>query len=365
MKNLKHITVTCTFLAILMGLFAASLLKPSTDVSRSERRRLAQFPEFSAEEVFGASFMKGFDDYATDQFFGRETFRSVKAVFDREVLRKSDTNKLFMRGDDVFKIEYPLHEDKVTSLAARLTALRDKYMQGMNVYYTIVPDKNYFLPADGGYLTLDYDRLRDLMQEGMTGMTYIDLFGTLSLEDYYNTDGHWRQERLSPIARALGDGMGHDLGFNLDNYEAHSFDKFYGAYYGQSARQLTPDTLVWLENDITRNAIVESYDQSQLPMYNLEDLDGMDAYDLYLHGMQPLLFLTNPMAQTEKKLILFRDSYGSALAPVLLEDYSKITVVDLRYIQPDILGQFIDFGDDTDVLMMFSATIINNSDIIR
>jgi len=364
MTKLKYIVTTCTFLAILLGLFAANLINPDLAVSQSERRRLAQFPKLSAEKVFDASFMKSFDDYSTDQFIGRETFRSVKAIFDHSILRKSDTNGLFIVGEDVFKIEYPLREDKVISLAARLTKLREKYMPGMDVYFTIVPDKNYFLSASDGYLVLDYERMRDLMLDGMVDMQYIDLFSVLSLEEYYNTDGHWRQERLSPIAEALGAGMGHALGFDSGDYEAHSFDRFYGAYYGQSARNLTPDILTWLENDITRDAIVESYNASILPMYNIDSLDGLDAYDLYLHGMQPLLFLTNPHATTDKELILFRDSYGSSLAPVLLEDYAKITLVDLRYIHPDFLRQFIEFGDQ-DVLMMFSATIVNNSDTIR
>ena len=368
MESLKHKITTFTFLALLIGLFVANVLKPDTALSRSERRELAQFPAFTMKRALDASFMEDFDKYATDQFIGRETFRSIKATFDRVALGKLDTNGLFMVKDDIFKIEYPLHEDKVLALGARLTALRDKYMQGMNVYYTIVPDKNYFLPNNGQHLIMDYDRMRDLMVANMPGMTYIDLFGALSLDDYYNTDGHWRQERLAPIATALGAGMGHDLGFDLDDYTAHSYDQFYGAYYGQAARKLMPDTLVWLENAVTQGAIVESLDAQgrlqPITMYNTERLTEMDSYDVYLHGMQPFMVLTNLMAETDRELLLFRDSYGSALAPVLLEDYAKITLIDLRYLHPDLLGYLIDF-DQQDVLMMYSTTIVNQSDMIR
>jgi len=300
-------------------------------------------------------------------------------VFDREVVRKLDTNGLFMVGEDVFKIEYPLREDKVTALTKKLVSLRETYMKDMEVHYTIVPDKNYFLPNDGQFLILDYERMRALMADGMTNMEYIDLFDTLSLDAYYYTDGHWRQERLGNVLAVLSDGMGFDFPatigghstkssmIELNGYERQSYDRFYGAYYGQSARQLTPDVLVWLENETTRNAIVTDPTQpnlGNLPVYRPEGLEGMDAYDLYLHGAQPLLVLENPNATVEKELLLFRDSYGSSLAPLMLESYSKITLIDLRYIQPQLLGQFIEFGGQ-DVLFMYSATIINNSDIIR
>jgi len=367
MERIKAIVMSTAFLAVLLGLFAANLIKPDTALSYSERRHLAQFPSATFDRVMDASFMKDFDSYAADQFLWRDEFRAVKSAFDGMVWRKLDTNGLFMVNEDVFKIEYPLREDKAISLTRKLNALREMYLQEMDVHFAIVPDKNYFLPDNGKYLLLDYGRMRDLMIEHLPDMQYIDLFSTLTLEDYFNTDGHWRQERLAPVMAALGEGLGIDMPFDAAAYTAQSYDKFYGAYYGQSARRLTPDTLVWLENEATRNTVVQALTADgivKVPMYHLPGLDGMDAYDLYLHGAQPLIFLTNETAATNRELILFRDSYSSSLAPLLMEFYAKVTLVDLRYIQPSLLGDYIKFAEQ-DVLIMLSATIVNNSDIIR
>ena len=49
---------------------------------------------------------------------------------------------------------------------------------------------------------------------------------------------------------------------------------------------------------------------------------------------------------------------------MLLSGYSRITLVDIRYIQPDYLGQFIDF-ENCDVLFLYSSLVLNNSDTLK
>lgn len=70
------------------------------------------------------------------------------------------------------------------------------------------------------------------------------------------------------------------------------------------------------------------------------------------------------MASSSKELVLFRDSFGSSIAPLLLEGYSKITLVDIRYIHPDYLEQYMDFTD-CDVLFLYSTLVLNNSDTLK
>jgi len=81
---------------------------------------------------------------------------------------------------------------------------------------------------------------------------------------------------------------------------------------------------------------------------------------MFLGGADALLTIENPNAVTNKELILFRDSFGSSLAPYLAEGYQKITMVDIRYIQPEMLGYFIEF-EGQDVLFLYSTLILNNS----
>jgi len=365
---MKNKAVVVSFLLVLFALFAANLIVPDQALSYGERRRLAQMPALSVKSVFSGEFMEKFDTYSTDQFVWREPFRRVKTFADRSIFLKRDTNGLFQVQGGIFSIEYPLRGDKVSRMCSRFNALYDRYLVGMNVYYSIVPDKNYFLPDDGSYLVMDYDRMAELVCAGMPkDAQYVDLFGALKLENYYGSDGHWRQETLKPVVDTLYGAMGIAAAFDPAQYEHRSYAPFYGAYYGQLAGMAEPDTIIWLENDITRGAAVTSLSfpgREDLTVYNEEGLGGMDSYDVFLYGAQPLITLDNPLCASGRELILIRDSYGSSLAPLLLEGYSRITLVDLRYITQELLANYIEF-DDQDVLCVFSTTIINNSDIIR
>ena len=86
--------------------------------------------------------------------------------------------------------------------------------------------------------------------------------------------------------------------------------------------------------------------------------DGNAGYDFFLSGTRALLRIDNPNASTDEELIIFRDSFGSSLSPLLVEGYKSIYIVDIRYVMPDMLGMMIDF-EGKDVLMMYSALVLN------
>ena len=74
--------------------------------------------------------------------------------------------------------------------------------------------------------------------------------------------------------------------------------------------------------------------------------------------------MENKNAKNDKELVLFRDSFGSSLAPLLTEEYAKITLVDLRYIDSNYLGKVVEFTNK-DILIMLNTQTINNSYMLR
>ena len=68
--------------------------------------------------------------------------------------------------------------------------------------------------------------------------------------------------------------------------------------------------------------------------------------------------IDNPNALTEDELIVFRDSFGSSILPLIAEAYRTVYVVDIRTVSPATLGSVIDFSGK-DVLFLYSTTVLN------
>ena len=133
--------------AFLILMTALCFFTPSEEMSVSERRKLKQFPEVSVERILSGKFMGEFEDYAADQFPMRETWRSIKANLVTKVFRQSENNDLYYQDGHLTKIEYPLNEDSLRRAAGIFKKLYTEQMEGKNcnVYFSLIPDKNYFL----------------------------------------------------------------------------------------------------------------------------------------------------------------------------------------------------------------------------
>lgn len=367
MKKFKNIVVTVILSSFILALSVFAWVKPFDEFSLTERRPLAKFPELSFSTLVSGAFMKNFESYTLDQFPLREFFRTVKAQSEIGLLNKKSNNGIVKKDGYITKIEYPLNEDSVENAANKFNNVYEKYLKetNTNVYFSIIPDKNYYLIGDDkNYLSLDYEKLVTDITEKISYMKYIDIFSELSVESYYKTDSHWTQEKILPVAKKLAGEMGIEL---KAQYEELSPDKsVYGVYYGQYAiGSIMPDSLIVLTNGYTDNSKVTDYQNNRtIPVYDFAKADGRDFYETFLGG--PLSFVTieNENATTDKELVMFRDSFGSSLAPLFIEGYKKITLIDIRYIHPNMLSQFIEFNNQ-DVLFIYSTSVLNNSETLK
>lgn len=340
----------------------SNIIKTDGAFSYSERRKLAGFPQFSFEKLFSGDWFEEFEKYSLDQFVFRDGFRTIKAIGTFYLFNQKDNNGIYIVDGNISKYDYPLNEKSVINAAEKLNEVYEKYLQGMNVSYALIPDKNYFLAAGNGYLGIDYDRMQKIMNQNIENMKYIDLFGSLAIEDYYKTDIHWSQDKILKATNKLLNELGSDIQIDESQYSRKELYPFYGSYYRQLALNIAPDKLVYMTNDLLEKAVVYDYEsKTYSDIYMPERFNGMDSYDVFLSGAKALITIENPESTTDRELILFRDSFGSSIAPFLLGGYDKITLVDLRYIYTDLLGEYIEFSEKQDVLFLYNTQIINNS----
>jgi len=365
--TLKNKFIIIIFAGILLTCCFLSLTKPDTDISKSERRKLAQKPEFSLKSLFNGSYTSKLENYSVDQFVFRDQFRSVKAVAGKYIFQTLDNQGIYISKGHACKMEYPLNESSVLSFSDKLNKLQKTYFQNTNVYYTIIPDKNYLLAPITNHLYLDYERIESLLAENITDMTYIPLMETLTLDMYYKTDSHWKQETLESVADTLAKGLGLTENPFPKEYEIARISPFYGVYYGQAALPLSPDTISYLKTPVTENALVYNIEKNPeiaVDVYDLSKAKSNDPYEIFLSGAAAFVSVENPLNTGGRELIIFRDSYASSLIPMMLDAYSKITLIDTRYMNPSLIPQFLSI-DNQDVLFIYSTTIVNQSSILR
>ena len=232
----------------------------------------------------------------------------------------------------------------------------------------------------GDFIGIDFDHhdvqfvLRTYNTKGWTfdavaselgWVTYVDISDLLTVGDYYRTDTHWRQEKILRVAQRLCDAMNTGAFVDSELTAVPVERPFYGVYYGQAALPMDPETIYTMENALLSDCTVFNFETGKTTgIYDMDKLQSRDLYDVYLSGAAALLQITNPNAATTRELVVFRDSFGSSLTPLLLKDYAVVTVVDTRYIAPRLLGEYLEF-DDQDVLFLYSTSILNNSQTIK
>lgn len=353
------------FVFILASLFGMNIVAKDQDLSYSERRKLEQMPEWSKEGILSGDYMEGFEDYALDQFVFRDSFKSVKSYMELYGFWKNDVNGIYVYDDYLIKRVEKYNPDSTVKFTEYIKDMANRFSDNSNIYYMIIPDKNYYV-ADESYQTIDYKEVFDTIDEELSGFTLINAKNLLTLDDYYKTDTHWRQEMLGSLLAEIDELMNLDIDFDITEYEANEYEEFYGVYAGQSGLGVVSEKLIYLSKDLMDSVVVTNYEslEQEHSVYELEMLEGMDSYDVFLGGAAALITIENNEEDNDKELIIFRDSFGSSIAPLLIEGYAKITLVDTRYMSSAILDQYIEFGDQ-DVLFMYNTEVVNSSQMLR
>ena len=165
--NVKNAVITIIFVSVLVITMIVNIAKKDGTISISERRKLEQFPSFSIYKLFNGKFFEKFDKYTTDQFTYRDNLRKLKVETELNIFKKKDYNNLYEYNGYIINQEYPLNEKSIENISNKVKQIANQYLtENNNVYFTIVPDKNYFVNKDN--LKLDYNKMEDMLKEDLT-----------------------------------------------------------------------------------------------------------------------------------------------------------------------------------------------------
>lgn len=336
------------------------------EVSKEERRKLRQFPQMTEKRIMDGQFQADLEPYLADQIPLRSLFLRTSSKLQKTLYLHLDDKGIISWHGHLISLEQVVNENSLDYAASTLEKIDEKYLKGTDcrVYLSIIPDKAYFVD-DPEYALMDYEELMNRVLEKTSFARYISILDTLDLDCYYSTDSHWNQTRILDAAEALAKGMNITIDQNLE--EKTLLKNFKGVYAGQSAWKADEDQLAVLESKQMKDWTVTSYASGKperVSVYDLEKADAMDPYDVYLSGAAGLITIDNPHGAKGRELVLFRDSFGLSIAPLLAGGYERTTIIDIRSLPVSTIGKYVNFTSQ-DVLFLYSTSVLNHSSAFR
>lgn len=348
------------FLAFIAMFFLLNIFVPDRDFSEQENRSLQTRPQFSLEALFGGKYTTDFEKYCSDQFVLRDQWIALKARL--ELLQgKSENNGVFLCEN-----ERLLEAFTAPSLSDLDTRIRAVNTLAENL---TVPVSFALIPGAAEYY-------RDLLPAGVQNDSQVDVinyvYGAVTAETpdiagslaqhtdeyiFYRTDHHWTTLGAYYGYAAICECYGIPTP-TLESYEQRAVvsDSFYGTTYSSSGfAWVQPDTMeIFLSQP--ENVTVERYEGDEpavIPLYDESKLEVKDKYSFYLGGNTPRLVLDTGL-DDKPVLLIIRDSYCDSLTPFLLEDYSEIHILDLRYYR-DSIASYVESNNIDSVLVIYSV----------
>lgn len=349
------------FLAFIGVFFILNLVLPDRQFSEQENRYLQMKPEFSFKSLFSGDYTSKFETYTTDQFTLRDEWITLKAASEL-ALGKQENNDVHLCENGTLIEGYERPEN--SALDANMSALNALVENtDAQVYFALIPDKSDLYasllpknaPNDSEKEVIDYCYAQ-------SNATNVDMYSALRAHTdeyiFYRTDHHWTSLGAYYGFSALAESMGFDYPA-LDSYaDRHVIsEEFYGTTWSSSGFSwVGPDTMEIFVNE-PEGLKVTSYPEGspvEGKLYDFSFLEKKDKYSTFMGGNCPLHEIVTG-TEGKPSLLIIRDSYTDSLLPLLLDDFSEIHVLDLRYYRAS-LKSYIEQNDFDSVLVCYSVS---------
>lgn len=390
---------------IMMFFFVSMFFTTNGGVSQQEKRKLASFPkisEMTSEDLLSGTYFSKIDEFYKDNFVHRDQFlalsdsidglKGVESEIKMTVVSNNATNQGATSKDDdsdsdkdmyknveqigtLLSIDnivceaYGFNEPTINDYAETIKKFGDT-LKGANVYNILVPTHIEFaLPSKYQNLSAKEKPAIDLVNSKIgNNVTPVDAYSILKKHKteyiYFKSDHHWTQ--LGAYYAYTKYCEAADLKpFKLKDYPLKKVEGFLGTYYSASKDQKLaddPDVVEYrpVGADLTAtiyedSSLTKSFEASPYSDYST----GSNAYGTFLHGDNPLTIIKNPDVDSSKKVVVIKESYGNAFAPLLTQNYSEVYVIDPRYFNGN-LNDFIKEHEIKDVIFINNMVAVGS-----
>ena len=415
-----HLIKAASFLVMLyVGAIIAFSIPMRPDYSASEKRNLAQFPEFNKEALYSGDYFNDINTWFSDTFpfrdFLTQTGTKIKNLYGFNSINiHGDVEK----GDDIpdGPLEIPSTEPGAEAETTEPTEPRDEetdvQTQSLGAiivagdagyeYYTYSKDlaprfinsvSNIKSSVNGNPdvyalvvptsidITLN-DNLRD--QIGSADQKKALEFFNSSFRDVTAVDGIFKAERMHRKEytyfrtdhhwTALGAYYAYEQyciekgikPIPLSKYETVTYDNFLGTFYSGSKQTSlmaeNPDYVTAYQpfNDVNCHIVEADGDEFDWKVVaDVTNYDRGSKYLTFIGGDNAITTITNNDNPNGETCVVIKESYGNAFVPFLIPHYSTVYVIDPRHYK-GTLSEFTSDKEIDDVVFIANISTTRN-----
>ena len=371
------------------------LVAPKQTFSENENRALASWPVYSFTALKDGSYMSGVQTYLSDHFPLRDPFMTLKTKYEM-LTGREEINDIYLAKDGYYIEAYktPKQQKKIITQFQKLQdAITTDAKQNVRVMLvpTAISSYNAKLPncaPDRGIL-----RQVDTMNEiyaALPNMQKVDAWSALqtaaaqeadnagnaqSMADaedvgsdtaaatglYYHTDHHWTTHGAYVGYQAYCGAAGLSSIPEADFQKTCVTTDFHGTIFSKLHDSTVPGDAITLYENPANRLTVSYPDTGEVTdtLYNRDYLAQKDKYSMFLNNLHPLVEITNETADSDRQLVLIKDSYANSMVPFLVNHYQKIYVFDTRYYRFGPSSFINEHPEVTDVLLLYNMNTID------
>lgn len=353
MKKKEAVLITVIFSALLLIPLIATVITPTRDFSEWENRNLAQAPEISAERIFSGQFGEDAKNFFTDQFVARDFWNKLKRGVD-SVLLIRESDGVYIGKNALFDIPDKVDDEKFEKNISAINEFCKRFDVSSSVI--LVPSSGALFPEELPFAAPSF-KDKELIDEAYSKLetvTTVDTAKVLSsmtlTEAFYKTDHHWTSRGAASV---YAQWRAKDV--NYDFVEVS--DNFFGTLTSRSGDiGVDADKIekVTSGDRFTSCKIFNGVSVAEYSsMYFEEYLEKKDKYSYFLGTNEPVVTLESD-CENGKTLIVFKDSYAHSFIQCASEDWSRIILVDLRYLKEKVSEcEYIPLDEADEILFLY------------
>ena len=286
--------------------------------------------------------MNDLETYVSDHFAGRTGWIKIKTNLENALGKYEQNGIYILKNRLAEKISEPDYESIDKSIAAVNTFAE---ANNVPVFFMLVPTSAevYADEIPENAPNINQKELIGYVYGNLKPVNTIDVYSAMTANCekyiYYRTDHHWTTKGAYYAYAAAGKKMGYEAAPEGAYDVEHAASDFRGTFYSKALYDgIEPDTMDYYHlmdgSNVTEVLVTSEYGKESVSyesVYFREYLDVKDKYSSFLGTNQPIVTIKSD--SDGGKLLIFKDSYAHCYAPFLAENYSEITLMDMRYIK--------------------------------